>query len=83
MSALLEAEGLRIGFGGLAAVRGASFTVHKGETHCLVGESGCGKSVTALAMMGLLPSNATLQTNLLRFDGQDISRLPEREMSKE
>ena len=52
MSALLEVEELEVSFGGrTAAVRGASFRVEKGETHCLVGESGCGKSVTALAVM--------------------------------
>ena len=55
MSALLEIEDLKVIFGGRsAAVRGASFQVEKGETHCLVGESGCGKSVTALAIMNLL-----------------------------
>ena len=55
MSALLEVEELEVSFGGrTAAVRGASFTVETGETHCLVGESGCGKSVTALAVMNLL-----------------------------
>src|SRR5207244_4497850 len=58
VSALLDVESLDIGFGPLSAVRGASLAVGKGETHCLVGESGCGKSVTALAVMGLLPSNA-------------------------
>ena len=52
MSALLEVEELQVSFSGrTAAVRGASFRVEKGETHCLVGESGCGKSVTALAIM--------------------------------
>ena len=55
MSALLGVEDLAVTFGGrTAAVRGASFRVEKGETHCLVGESGCGKSVTALAVMSLL-----------------------------
>ena len=55
MSALLEIEDLEVTFGGrTAAVRGASLRVEKGETHCLVGESGCGKSVTALAVMSLL-----------------------------
>ena len=54
MSALLEIDDLRVTFGGTAAVRGISLTVQKGETHCLVGESGCGKSVTSLAVMGLL-----------------------------
>ena len=82
MTALLEVADLHIGFGGLAAVRGASITVNKGETHCLVGESGCGKSVTALAMMGLLPANAERRTAALRFDGQDIAGLSEREMSR-
>ena len=53
MSALLDIEDLEVTFGGrTAAVRGASLQVEKGETHCLVGESGCGKSVTALAVMG-------------------------------
>ena len=54
MSALLEVDQLEVSFGGhVSAVRGASVTVERGETHCLVGESGCGKSVTALAVMNL------------------------------
>ena len=52
---VLETANLRVTFGtDIAAVRGVSLTVNRGETHCLVGESGCGKSVTALAVMGLL-----------------------------
>ena len=82
MSALLEVEQLDIGFGPLAAVRGASLTVGRGETHCLVGESGCGKSVTALAVMGLLPRNATRRAAAMRFDGSDLLRLDERAMSR-
>ena len=59
MSALLEVEQLEVGFGSrTAAVRGTSLTVERGETHCLVGESGCGKSVTALAVMNLLARGA-------------------------
>ena len=60
MSAVLRVEDLRVGFGGsLAAVRGIDAArVERGETHCLVGESGCGKSVTALAVMRLLPRSA-------------------------
>ena len=55
VSALLEVEQLEVGFGSrTSAVRGTSLTVERGETHCLVGESGCGKSVTALAVMNLL-----------------------------
>ena len=82
MTALLDVEGLEIGFGALAAVRGASFTVRRGETHCLVGESGCGKSVSALAVMGLLPGNATRRAASMRFDGNDILGLNERDMSR-
>ena len=55
MTPVLETTNLRVTFGtNIAAVRGVSLTVNRGETHCLVGESGCGKSVTALAVMGLL-----------------------------
>ena len=80
MTALLDIQHLHIGFGSLAAVRGASFQVRKGETHCLVGESGCGKSVTALAVMGLLTSTATRRAEALRFDGQELQGLSERDM---
>ena len=58
MTALLEVEKLEVTFGRTAAVRGASLTVAAGETHCLVGESGCGKSVTALSVMNLLARSA-------------------------
>ena len=58
MSPLLEVENLQVDIpipvGDLHAVRGISFTVGKGETLGLVGESGCGKSMTALALMNLL-----------------------------
>ena len=82
MSGLLEVEGLDISFGSLSAVRGASLEVRRGETHCLVGESGCGKSVTALAVMGLLPSNGIRRAEGLRFDGKDILGLDEKGMSR-
>ena len=82
MSALLEVEGLDISFGALSAVRGASIEVRRGETHCLVGESGCGKSVTALAVMGLLPKNGLRQARRLAFDGKDILGLDEKGLSR-
>ncbi|MBL8697577.1 MAG: ABC transporter ATP-binding protein [Alphaproteobacteria bacterium] len=82
MTALLEVRDLRVSFGSVAAVRGASLDVRKGETHCLVGESGCGKSVTALAVMGLLARGAVRTAGRLAFDGADIAGLSEKAMSR-
>ena len=53
------------------ALRDVSFTIERGETVGLIGESGCGKSITALALMGLLPEGATV-TGSIRFDGQEL-----------
>jgi peptide/nickel transport system ATP-binding protein len=82
MTSLLEVADLRVTIGSTAAVRGASITVNKGETHCLVGESGCGKSISALSVMGLLPRGSRRETSALRFAGQEIGRFNEREMSR-
>ncbi len=57
----------------LHAVRGISFDLTAGETLCLVGESGCGKSMTALALMGLLPGAATRHVGRLAFEGEDLT----------
>ena len=72
---------LQVTFGGrTAAVRGISFRVEKGETHCLVGESGCGKSVTALAVMSLLARGAQRTANAHELSPATISlRCRERE----
>ena len=83
MSALLEVEELQVTFGGrTAAVRGASFRVEKGETHCLVGESGCGKSVTALAVMSLLARGGQRSAKRMSFAGTDLTSLSDREMAR-
>jgi len=80
---LLDVEGLRVRFGnGTEAVRGISLAVARGETHCLVGESGCGKSVTSLAVMNLLARGGVRTADALRFEGQDIAGLSERAMSR-
>jgi peptide/nickel transport system ATP-binding protein len=79
MSALLEIGKLDVSFPGHAAVRGLDLTINPGETLALVGESGCGKSVTALALMRLLPPTARVSGSL-RFSGQDLLALPWREM---
>ena len=82
MSALLEMRDLRVTIGATAAVRGASLTVNKGETHCLVGESGCGKSISALSVMGLLPKGSVRETTALRFAGEEIGAYGEKEMER-
>ena len=58
------------------ALRGVSFELARGDTVGLIGESGCGKSITALALMGLLPDGATTSGSI-RFDGQELTTLPE------
>ncbi|MBI5278545.1 MAG: ABC transporter ATP-binding protein [Burkholderiales bacterium] len=63
------------------AVRNVSFTLEKGETLGLVGESGCGKSITVMALMGLLPENAKV-TGSIVFEGRELVGQPEREMCK-
>ncbi|MCY4179630.1 MAG: ABC transporter ATP-binding protein [Litoreibacter sp.] len=71
-----------MGTGMLKPVRGISFDLQKGETLCIVGESGCGKSLTSLALMGLLPKVARRSGDHLRFAGQDLLGLKERQMAK-
>ncbi|MGY3484551.1 peptide/nickel transport system ATP-binding protein [Bradyrhizobium sp. USDA 4011] len=58
------------------AVRGVSFALRRGETLGLVGESGCGKSVTALALMGLLPDSAVISGSI-RLEGAELVGLPD------
>ncbi len=74
-SSLLEIENLGVRLntsrGPAAAVRDVSFSLGRGETLGLVGESGCGKSVTALALMGLLPDSAVV-TGSIRLDGREL-----------
>jgi len=80
---LLEVDNLQIRLqtqrGPAQAVRGISFTLERGETLGLVGESGCGKSITVQSLMGLLPASATV-TGSIRFDGQELIGLDERAM---
>jgi peptide/nickel transport system ATP-binding protein len=82
---LLSVEGLGVGFatdqGAVEVVEGLSFSLEAGRTLAIVGESGCGKSVTSLALMRLLPANARV-TGRVRFDGADLLSLPEAEMRR-
>ena len=71
MKPILEVDRLAVRFGAQRAVSNLSFTVHENEMLALVGESGCGKSTTALAIMQLLPSSATLEGRI-DFEGRDL-----------
>ncbi|MFF1910793.1 dipeptide/oligopeptide/nickel ABC transporter permease/ATP-binding protein [Streptomyces sp. NPDC058239] len=65
-------------YGQIPVVDSLNFTVHEGETLGLVGESGCGKSITSLAVMGLLARNAEVGGEIL-YRGRDLLRLPSKE----
>ena len=79
---LLQADQLRVDLrthrGSATAVRGVSFALERGDTLGLIGESGCGKSMTALALMGLQPDNARVHGSL-KLDGQELVGLPDRD----
>ena len=82
--ALLEVRNLRTHFntdrGLFRAVDGISFDVARGRTVGLVGESGCGKSVTSLSIMGLVPSPpGVVSADALRFEGRDLLQMPAEE----
>ena len=85
MSNLLNVSNLTVeipvGAGLLKPVRGISFDLKKGETLCIVGESGCGKSLTSLALMGLLPKIAQRNAERLEFAGQDLRGIAENKMA--
>ena len=74
---LLSVQALRVKLataqGVVAPVRGFSFEVHRHETLGIIGESGCGKSVTAQALMGLLPPRTSRTTGEIHFDGERLS----------
>jgi peptide/nickel transport system ATP-binding protein len=85
MSALLEVRDLRTHFmtedGEFPAVDGIGFSVAAGHTLAIVGESGCGKSVTSLSIMGLVPNPpGRIQGGSIRFEGRELVGAPEREM---
>lgn len=74
---MLDIRNLRVSIptdrGKLNAVRGVDLQIAKGETLCLVGESGCGKSLTATSIMGLLPRYAKVTTDRFEMAGQDLT----------
>ena len=81
---LLTVRGLRTSFrlreGAVRAVTGVDFFVRRGEILGLVGESGCGKSVTSLSIMGLVAKPGVVEGGEVVFDGRDLTKLKESEM---
>lgn len=81
---MLEVRNLKVSFhtylGEVKAVDGIDLKISKGEILGLVGESGCGKSVTALAIAGLLPKNAEVVTGEILVDGQDLRKVGKKDL---
>ena len=79
-SPILDVRDLSVEFatraGTARAVDGVSLRLAAGETLCIVGESGCGKSITALSIMGLVPFPGRVTGGKIRLDGTEIEQLP-------
>src|SRR5436305_14369619 len=87
MEPLLELKNLSVAFdterGLIRPVRDVSLSIYPGQTVALVGESGCGKSVTSLATLRLIPSPpGQYLGGRIDFDGRDLPQLSEREMQR-
>lgn len=82
--ALLQVRGLSVVFdtprGAQPVIENVSFSVAAGTTLGIVGESGCGKSITATSLMGLLPGQARISSGSVQFDGRELVGLPERDL---
>jgi peptide/nickel transport system ATP-binding protein len=79
VSAVLELDGVGVAAGSTTIVHDVSFALGPGERVGLIGESGSGKSLTALAVMGLLPEELTAK-GAVRFDGRDLMTLSDRQL---
>ncbi|AMS44775.1 MULTISPECIES: ABC transporter ATP-binding protein [Aminobacter] len=81
---VLEVSDLRVSYGSASrpihVVNDVSFAVGRGEALGIVGESGCGKSQTMLAVLGLLPSSGRISAGKVTFEGQDLARLSARQL---
>lgn len=85
MPLLLEIQGLAVTLrsdrGQMKLVDDVCFSVHSGETYALVGESGCGKSITSLSILGLLPEpHLSVSAGSIVFEGRNLIDLPESDM---
>ena len=87
VGSLLRVRGLQVrigaGEGAVRPVDGLDFDIRPGETFALLGESGCGKSMTALSVMRLLPPGAAVLGGEVWLDGTELLALPESAMRRE
>jgi peptide/nickel transport system permease protein len=79
---ILAVRGLTVSLGGVPVLREVSFEVGAGETVGIVGESGCGKSITAKAVLGLLPAGGDIVAGSVCFDGRELTELSARELQQ-
>src|SRR5690554_6517790 len=86
MEPLLKVEDLTIAFKEddkeTVVVDKVSFNVNSGEILCIVGESGCGKSVTALSILGLLSPNASVLGGRIIYEGKDLLKMTDKEIDR-
>ena len=85
MKKILQVKDVHVSFktfgGEVKAVRGVTFDLFKGETLAIVGESGCGKSVTSQSIMGLIPEHSgRIHNGSIIFNGRDLAKLSDKEM---
>lgn len=83
---ILEVKNLKVSFksdeGVVHAIRGVSFDLYKGETLCIVGESGCGKSTVCKTLMGILSNEAIVEGGNAVFKGEDLTKISEEEFHR-
>jgi len=78
--AVLEVRDLEVSFGDIHILRGVSFNLEAGETLGVVGESGCGKSMTGFAIMGMLHPPGKITAGSIKLDGRELVGLKEKEL---
>lgn len=87
MKNLIEIDKLKLSFeteeGKVEALDGISFNIQEGTFHGLIGETGCGKSITGLSIMGLLDNNALIEGGQVRYKGRDLLKLSEKQFQNE